>query len=402
LRILLIHNRYRQRAGEDSVFDSESALLTQHGHDVEEFVKDNREIQTGFSASLAINAIWSRNSKSALKMAIKDFRPDVIHAHNTMPLISPSAYYAASSSDVPIVQTLHNFRPFCLPGVFFRDGEVCEDCLTKSFSWPGVSHACYRNSKAASVAVASTFATHWMIGTWSRRIDRYIALTEFARAKFIQGGLPADRIVVKPNFTFDRGRAGDVVDSHLRSGALFVGRLSQEKGVLTMMKAWEDAPIQLSIVGDGPLLNQLSSNPPDSVTFHGEMHPKEVSEAMNEAMFLVMPSEWYEGFALVLVEAFARGLPVIASRLGAMAEIVEDGITGLHFTPRDADDLAAKVRWAKEHPAEIRKMGMNARRIYEQKYTPETNYWQLLTIYKDVIAAYEKRRSRQYRLSDAK
>ena len=393
MRILLIHNRYRQRAGEDSVFDSESALLTQHGHDVEEFVKDNREIQTGFSASLAINAIWSRKSRNALKTAIREFRPDVIHAHNTMPLISPSAYYAASSSNVPIVQTLHNFRPFCLPGVFFRDGEVCEDCLTKSFCWSGVTHACYRNSKAASVVVASTFAAHWAIGTWSRKIDRYIALTDFARTKFIQGGLPADRVVVKPNFTFDRRRANDAVDSHLRRGALFVGRLSQEKGVLTMMKAWEEAPMQLSIVGDGPLLKKLSSNPPELVTFLGEMHPKEVSAAMNEAMFLVMPSEWYEGFALVLVEAFARGLPVIASRLGAMAEIVEDGLTGLHFTPRDADDLAAKVRWAKEHPAEIRQMGVNARRTYEKKYTPETNYLQLLTIYEDVIAAHRKRRA---------
>jgi glycosyltransferase involved in cell wall biosynthesis len=353
------------------------------------FVRDNRDIPAQSGLALAANAIWSGQSRQELKAAINRCRPDVIHAHNTMPLISPSAYYAAGSSSVPIVKTLHNFRPLCLPGVFFRDGKVCEDCLTKSVCWPGIKHACYRGSGKASAAVATTFAIHRTLGTWSRKIDRYIALTNFAREKFIEGGLPPDRVVVKPNFTFDRGIAGDATDSHARQGALFVGRLSREKGVLTMISAWKDGPLPLTVIGDGPLLNQLESNAPTSVTFAGEKLPAEVSAAMNEAMFLVMPSEWYEGFALVLVEAFSRGLPVIASRLGAMAEIVEDGITGLHFRARDAADLAEKATWAAGHPVEMRQMGRNARETYLKKYTPEMNYKKLISIYEDVIDSHQ-------------
>ena len=394
MRILLVHNRYIQRAGEDIVFDRESAMLRQYGHETIEFVKDNRHIGAQSNLSLATNAIWSSKSKADLKATISQANPDLVHFHNTQPLISPSAYYAAGSAGVPIVQTLHNFRPLCLPGLFLRKGKVCEDCLGSMFYGPGVLHACYRDDRRASATVAASLAFHRLIGTWSRKVTRYIALTNFARKKFIQGGLPADRISVKPNFTFDRTDSEKNGRKVGRHGAIFVGRLSPEKGVITLIEAWSEILTPLRILGDGPLLKYLSADAPSAVTIMGQQSPVEVAQAMSQARYLVMPSECFEGFSLVLVEAFSAGLPVIASRLGAMSEIVDDGQTGLHFTPGDANDLGEKILWADQHPIEMQKMGANARRKFEEKYTPEKNYQQLVAIYKDVITHHRKTANR--------
>ena len=225
-------------------------------------------------------------------------------------------------------------------------------------------------------------ARHRGRGTWRTKVDRFIALTEFARTKFVEAGFPRDKIAVKPNFVEDGGTR---VPEGSRSGALFVGRLSPEKGIGTLLAAWRGLDVPLRIAGDGPLLSMVRGANPPNVAPLGGLPPEAVSQEMTRAAFLAMPSEWYETFGLVIVEAFCQGLPVIASRLGAMAEIVEDGVTGLHFTPGDAQDLAAKIRWASDHPEEMLEMGRTARRIYEQKYTPKVNYDQLIAVYENAI-----------------
>lgn len=262
-----------------------------------------------------------------------------MHFDNTFPLVSPGAYSAVRARGLPVVQSLRNYRLLCPSATFFRDGHVCEDCLGRTPPWPGIRHRCYRGSRGQTAIVATMLTAHRLRRTWLRDVDYYIALTAFSRQKFIEGGLPADRVVVKPNFV----ALPPPVEETARTGMLYVGRLSAEKGIATMLRAWERAggDISLRIVDDGPLTATVAEAAAAIPTIHalGRRREEDTYALMAEAQALILPSEWYETFGRVAVEAFACGTPVIASRLGAMAEIVEDGVTGLLFTPGDAEDL---------------------------------------------------------------
>jgi glycosyltransferase involved in cell wall biosynthesis len=378
LRVLVIHNAYQHRGGEDSVVADEIALLRARGHAVETYARSNDEIAGMSRLALAGQTLWSRRTTRDLAGAIGHFRPDVIHVHNTFPLVSPSLYWGAERAGVPVVQTLHNFRLLCPQAMLLREGRVCEDCLGR-LPWRGVLRACYRDSVAQSAALTGMLSLHRALGTWQHKVARYIALNEFCRRKFIEGGLPGERIAVKPNFV-DLPAPED----RPRGGALFVGRLSSEKGIRVLADAAEQVPeLDISVIGRGPEEGLLQGLP--SVRCHGFRDAHGVRIAMAQAAFLVMPSIWYENFPRTLVEAFAAGLPVVASRLGALADLVRDGETGLLFEPGDAADLAAKLRWAAVHPAETARMGRMARAEYEANYTADLNYQQLLTIYDGAI-----------------
>jgi glycosyltransferase involved in cell wall biosynthesis len=380
MKVLVAHNAYQQRGGEDSVVDAEIALLRSHGHDVHLYARSNDDIATMPKASAALQTLWSQQTSSELASLIQSFRPDVIHVHNTFPLISPSLYWAASRAGVPVVQTLHNFRLLCPQAMFLRDGKVCEDCLGK-LPWRGAVRGCYRGSKAQSTVLASMVTVHRAIGTWQNKVTRYIALNEFCRNKFIEGGLPADRIVVKPNFVDFEAPA-----AYARSGFLFVGRLSAEKGVDVLVNAARTVgSAQVRVAGTGPEAGLLVGVP--GVQALGALGGDAVRGEMSQAMALVLPSIWYETFGLVAVEAFAAGTPVIASRIGVLPNLVRDGITGLLFEPGNAQDLADKLRWAQAHPEDMAAMGRNARALYEAEFTADRNYAQLITIYNDAIAA---------------
>lgn len=392
MKIASVHNRYQQPGGEALVAEAERRLLIDAGHQVSEYSRHNDEI-AGYGlwgkATLAPRTVWAWDSYREIKALLEKEKPDVAHFHNTFPLISPAPYDACRKAGVPVVQTLHNYRLLCPRAILMREGRVCEDCLGKTFPWPGILHACYRDSYAASATVAAMLGVHNALGTWEEKVDVFIALTEFARQKFIEGGLPADKITVKPNFVHPDPLAGG---NHKSQGlyALFVGRLAPEKGLRTMLAAWEllDGRIPLRIVGDGPLRPELEALAKclKRVSFDGWLERGKVLDALKEARFLVFASEGYETFGLTIVEAFASGLPVIASRLGAVAEIVEDGWTGLHFTPGDAENLAAKVVWAWTHSKETEEMGKAARAEYGAKYTAERNYHVLMAAYKQAMA----------------
>ncbi|PYX03867.1 MAG: glycosyl transferase family 1, partial [Acidobacteria bacterium] len=252
MKVLVAHNSYQHAGGEDAVFDNEARLLRQSGHEVREYLDDNHRIAEFSSTRLGIETLWSRSSYKKLSAVLAEFRPNVVHFHNTFPLISPSVYYAARNHSVPVVQTLHNYRLFCPAAAFFRDGKVCEDCLDKS-RWQAVRHACYRQSRSASSAVAAMLSFHHWYGTWKNLVNCYIALSEFSRAKFIEAGLPPEKIVVKPNFVLpDPG-----VGPGSREYAVFLGRLSEEKGLRTLVQAWAhvNRNCPLRVIGEGPLLN---------------------------------------------------------------------------------------------------------------------------------------------------
>lgn len=378
LKILFAHNAYQHRGGEDSVVDSEIALLRSHGHAVETYFRSNDDIATMSAASVAIQTLWSSRTAKELSRLIESFRPDVIHVHNTLPLISPAIYWAANRAGVPVIQTLHNFRLMCLSALYLREGRVCEDC-SGHLPWRGVVRKCYRDSGAASAVLAGMLALHRGLGTYRNKVSRYIALNDFCRNKFIEGGLPAELIAVKPNFV-DAPRPLDIP----RNGILFVGRLSLEKGIESLAKAaslLSDA--QLRVAGDGPQSAMLDGV--KGITKLGRLSSDAVLSEMQKSVALVVPSVWYETFGMVVIEAYASGTPVIVSRIGALAEIVVEGETGLLFEAGNAQDLADKCAWALAHPLQMAEMGRKARAKYEAEFTAKQNYAQLIEIYHEVI-----------------
>lgn len=387
MRVLVVHNYYQQAGGEDAVVAEEIALLERNHIAVELYARHNDSIASMSRARVALDTLWSSASADEITSVIKRFRPDVIHTHNTFPLISPSLYYAAARARVPVVQTLHNFRLFCAQAMFMRDGKVCEDCLGK-VAWRGALRGCYRDSRLQTAAVVGMQSLHRLLGTYRDKVTRYIALNQFCSAKFIEAGLPAARIRIKPNFV-------DLPDTaHLqtenRCGGLYVGRLSKEKGLTTLAAAAALYPAAaIKVVGTGPESALLEHQ--SSFQWLGWQQPDQIYAAMRTARYLVMPSLWYENFPRTLVEAFACGLPVIASRLGAMAELIEDGVTGLLFEAGNAQDLADKLQWADSNQNAMQRMGLSARREYEAKYTSAINFTQLMSIYKDAISAHRLR-----------
>ncbi|HVS40204.1 MAG TPA: glycosyltransferase [Gemmataceae bacterium] len=381
MKILLAHNYYQQPGGEDQCVAAEVALLESRGHEVLRYHLDNDAIVGMGRLELAARTVWSRSAYRELRELIRTQRPSIVHFHNTFPLISPAAYYAARAEGVPVVQTLHNFRLLCPNALFFRNGQVCEDCLGKAIPWPGVLHRCYRGSRTASAGVATLLTTHRALGTWRKTVDVYVALTAFSRRKFLEGGLPEDRVVVKSNFVHPDPGPGEGAGGY----GVFVGRLSAEKGVGTLLAAWKElgGRTPLKIVGDGPLapLVREAATAGAGIEWLGSKPLAEVYALIGEAQFLVLPSQCYENFPRVVVEAFAKGTPVIASRLGAMAEVVDHGRTGLHFEPGHPAALAAQIRRLVDDSAEFRRMREAARREYEEKYTADSNYQTLLAIY---------------------
>jgi len=393
LRILLVHNFYQLPGGEDQVYAAEACLLQAHGHRISHFTMNSEIIGKMNPIVLAIKTIWNHDAYKRLKNRIKSDRPEIVHFHNIFPLISPSAYYACRDAGVPIIQSLHNFRLFCLNALLLRDGKICEECLGRLLPWPGILYSCYKSSRRASAVTASMLLFHRLSKTYINLIDLYIALSSSSQKKFIQGGLPQANIVIKPNFV----SADPGLSAELRDCVLFVGRFDAEKGIDTLLQAWRGFPaIPLKAVGTGPLFldaqKKIEQGRYSQIELTGSIAHEEVLSLLQTARLLVVPSRTLENFPLVIAEAFACGVPVIASRLGAMAEIVEDGKTGLLFTPGDAEDLAAKVEWAWNHPAEMAEMGKAARREYEEKYTAERNYQMLMEIYQQAIDTHRRRR----------
>lgn len=380
-RILVVHNRYQLAGGEDAVVDAEIELLRRNGHAVEAYLRDNHELSDMTSFNAFAQSLWSRRSGDELAQIAREFRPDVIHAHNTFALVSPSIYWQASRMGVPLVQTLHNFRLLCVQAMFLHDNKVCEDCLGH-LPWRGVARKCYRDSGLQSAAVAAMLGMHRALGTYRHKITRYIALNEFCRQKFIEGGLPASRIAVKPNFVDIESPPAQV-----RTGGLYVGRLAPEKGIDVLVRAvGKLTGITLDVIGTGPEDHKLDEAGP-RLNRLGWLQPGDIYDRMRRAAYLVMPSIWYENFPRTLLEAFANGLPVIASRLGALRELIEHGRTGLLFEPGSPDDLARHLAWAEAFPEKMRAMGKNAREVYEARFTSRQNYGRLMAIYDEAVAA---------------
>lgn len=387
MKILILHNEYQQYGGEDAVVNNETELLRNHNHEVYLEIISNHKIKGFWSKILAAtDLIFSLRSYFWLKRKLLEIKPDIVHVHNFFPLYSPSIFYACKSMGIPVVFTLHNYRILCPTAFLMFDGKVNEESIKNGPCWT-ISKKVYKNSFFATVLLAAMILVHKKIGTWHKVINQFIVLTAFSKEKFVSAGFPKNKISIKSNFI-------DIpIDtySYIRSNKfLYVGRVSSEKGVLTISEALQlmDKNVEITLVGDGPLLNDLISTRINKI---GKKKPKEVFLLMREHNALIMPSIWYETFGMTVIEAYANSLPVIASRIGALEELVEHGVTGLLFEAGNANDLRKCMEWALDNPDKMYEMGINARKRYEELYTAEKNYEQLIAIYEKTIASVSRK-----------
>ena len=378
MKVLVVHNRYQQAGGEDAVVRDELALLRGAGVEVDCYERDNADIAAMPRPAAAVQSFWSRRTLSELGERLRAFRPDVMHVHNTVALVSPSAYQAATAAGVPVVQTLHNFRWICPQGLLLREGRACEDCVGR-LPWRGVVHRCYRESALQSAVMGTTVAFHRSVGGLHRKVQRYIALNDFSRQLFVRAGFPADRVVVKPNFVAPPAAATGAAPA---ARFLYVGRLSHEKGCEVLAQACRLAPqLRLDVVGAGPLEGLFTGLP--NVRLHGWRSAPEIAALMHGSLALVLPSICYENFPRTLVEALSCGLPVIGSRLGAMQVLIDEQRTGALFEPGNAAALVEQMQRLAADPAGRARMAQECLRTYEAHYRPETNLALLLQIYAD-------------------
>ena len=391
----MVHNHYGRyaRGGEANVMNAEAKLLADYGHDVLKYERTNSEIYEDGRLADKIRAFrdvaWSEKSYREIRKVVKDFKPDIMHVHNYWLVLTPSIFAAARSCGVKTVLTLHNYRLICPGGQLMKNGKICELCLAGN-PYHSLVHRCYPDQSF----LKSYLSLILYLKTKRRSfladgVDAYIALTNFGRSKFIEAGLQDEKIFVKPNFMNDPMKTIPQVTQNTE-GTLFVGRLSSEKGITTLLKAWDGLDYPLGIAGDGPLLEVMRRNAPVSVEFLGWQSHEEILKRLHESSFFVFPSEWYEGFPLSLLEAMALGKAVIASDLGPRREMIQDGVNGLLFQAGNPDDLRRKISTLIEDDDLRESLGKAARCSYLQKYTAEKNYNVLIDIYRTVLDSHHE------------
>lgn len=380
MKILVAHNAYHYRGGEDTQVDAELAMLRRQGHEVMLYRRDNAELAQISPVRAARDAIWSARTVAELHRLSRHFAPDLIHAHNIFPLISPSLYDAARQHRIPVVQTLHNFRLICPQAMLVRDGHLCTDCVGR-WPWRGVLHRCYRGSYAQTAVTAGMLALHRLRGSWNECVSRYIVLNRSCRDLFVAGGLSPEKLRIKPNFV----EASGVPDWEHRTGGVFIGRLSPEKGLIILAQALQSLPGKvIDVYGTGPLQTLVERSA--GLRYRGFLASAPLRERMLQAAYLVMPSTGMESFGLAAIEAFACGVPVIASRQGGLGELITHRHDGLLVSAGDSAALAEAIAYADDHPLDMRRMGMAAHQTWRAHYTPERNYEMLMHIYDEALS----------------
>lgn len=386
MRVLMIHNRYQAAGGEDASTDAQVSLLRDAGYEVVLLSDTNERIEDLGNLRTAARSVWSREAKGRVGDLLADGGFDLMHVQNLFPLFSPSIYYAGRDHDVPVVQSLRNFRALCPEGMLYRDGQVCTDCVGRRLAWPGIVHGCYRDSAAGTAVVAAMSSGHRLVGTWQRRVDRYVTPSSYARDIYLRAGWDPDKIDVIPNFVYPDPGPGD----GKRDYAIYAGRLFPAKGLDTLIAAWETGGIDvpLKIVGEGPLkhfVKEAAARNPH-IEFLGQVTPAEVSELVGDAMFSVVPTRGIETFGRVAAESMARGTPPIAADHGGLAEVVVDGKTGLLFPPGDVAALVAAIDSMISDPARLLSMRKAAREDFLDRFSGDAVLSEWVDLYDRVVA----------------
>lgn len=377
----MAHTAYQQRGGEDSVFSAEIALLEESGHTVEPLlVRNDHIVGLKAKAKAALYILKNPSSVRLMKEKLNSFQPDLVHIHNFFPTLSPAVIEAAVSRGVPVILTMHNYRPLCAGAMLMRNGKPCEDCVG-GLKLPGILYRCYRGSVVGSACVG-------LIGGYLKKlIKRYpdlitlISLTNFAKSRYVADGFPSDNIVVRGNSLSDPKEGLKEREKKI----VFVGRLSAEKGAATLLQAVVGQDIELEIIGDGPDREYLESISSKNVNFMGSLPPQKVIESVKKATALTVPSQWYEGFPMVVLEAMATGTPILASRIGSLSEVVDDHENGLLIEPKDVDAWREAMLLVLSSSEKTKKMGTSARQKYLKHYAQDVSLKELETIYKKTL-----------------
>ena len=386
MRIILIHNIYQQAGGEELVFQTEGDLLREQGHHIDSLVFDNKSLNNSFAKFLSgIRVIYNPTSAKKLRKKIEAFKPDLIHVHNFFPLASPSIFFVAKKYRIPVVVTLHNYRLICPSASLFYDHSIYERSINSPFPLDAILKGVYRNSRLQTAAMVMATRFHNLIGTWKYKVDKFIVLTEFARTKFTNSILrtASEAIVVKPNFVVDNGPG----EMHRENFFVYIGRLSVEKGVETLLQSLTIHRYNLVIIGDGLLRDKVENFAKSNrnLSYLGQQDKDVIMRHLKKCKALILPSNWYEGFPMTILEAFSASTPVIASYLGAMTEVVQDNFNGLHFEAGNANDLTHKIRLLESNVSLAMELSENARTTYLNRYTPEKNYKLLFDIYNQLL-----------------
>jgi glycosyltransferase involved in cell wall biosynthesis len=379
MRVLILHSRYLSgdASGENRVVRDEAKLLTDAGHDVRVYEPSPTRASGVGLVTTAVDAVWSAKSGGEVRDLIRLFRPDVVHCHNLFPMLSPAVIRTCHSEGIPVVITLHNYRLMCLPSTFLRDGRVCEDCLGRG-PWPGVIHRCYRRSLPGSATLATSLLVHRSLRTF-RFVSLFLAVSPFVRDKHIEAGLRADRIRVKSNFTWSVPRRDGTGRNFL-----YLGRLSPEKGVRTLIRAWDAVGADLVVVGDGPDEDSLRAGAPSAVRFAGPLPGEDVVDLIREARAVLVPSVSYEAQPRVILEAYAAGVPVIASRIGGLPDLIGDEESGLLVAPGDHAAWAEAAIRLLDDDAAMR-LGEGAYRLWQEHYSPASGLLALEGAYRAAV-----------------
>lgn len=400
MKILLVHNYYGSAApsGEQQVLEAETALLRTRGHEVECFTRHSDEIRVkGILGAVqgALATPWNPWTVHAIRQAVASFQPRIVHVHNTFPLISPSLFHAIGHRAARVL-TLHNYRLFCPAAIPLRAGRVCTECLDRRSTVPALRYGCYRDSRLATVPLAVGVWLHRSLGTWTRQVDAFIALTEFQRERMVKAGLPDGRVYVKPNFY--PGCPQPLAWNRRKDYAIFAGRLTPEKGIEGLIRAWlqwgEPAP-ELRVLGDGPLRESLerlaASKPEVPIQFFGQVSSQDAEREIAGGKLLILPSIGFETFGMVVLEAFAFGTPVAVSAIGPLPAIVRHGVNGVVFAPGDPQSLLREVRAAWETPGLLERLSAGAGTAFDSAYTADANYRTLMAIYAGAMMTNQQR-----------
>jgi glycosyltransferase involved in cell wall biosynthesis len=394
MRILLVHNRYRSAmpSGENRVVDQEGASLAAVGHEVKLFTRESDEISEWSllkKASLPARTIWNWESFRDLKAVLAEYQPEVVHVHNTFPLLSAAVLHACRDAGVPVVVTVHNYGLACANRAFFRDGKVCHDCTNHRLPVSSVLHGCFRESRAATLPVAVAMVAHRR--AWRSLVSAYILISESQRDLLHGVGLPEDRVFVRYNLITRRDRLQTAPEPMV----VYAGRLDEIKGVRLLMAGWDryreqagEPGLRLTIAGAGTLEDEVSAwaSTRPSVALTGALSSADCASLISRARAVVLPSAWEETFGLVAIEAMAAGVPPIASGHGSFPELITPGVDGALFDKGDPAALGRAIADAERNPEQYASYGEQARKTYEQRFDPERNLEELLEIYRFAIA----------------
>lgn len=384
MNILFVHNRYLIRGGEDESTEMEIDLMIKHGHNVTSYIVENEQISNRSIFSVAFSVVWSRRTYREVRKLIKENRIEILHVQNFFPLISPSVYYAAKSLKIPVVQAIRNYRLICPNALFFRDNKICTECSSKLFPYPSIFYKCYRKNRLATFTTALMLFIHRILGTWHKKVDKFVAVSEFVKHTLVNEGYDADKIVVKPNFLLQEFAYNSDHDNYF----IYIGRLSNEKGIKTLCSAWEilGKRVPLKIIGEGDDVDKIKRLQMEgyNIDYLGKLPMNETLKYLSNTKALVIPSEWFEPFGRVIIEAYALSIPVIASNIGGIKELVDDNKTGYLFEPSNYVDLAEKVTKLNDN-INLSTLKKNAYSKSQNLFSSESNYKFLIRIYEDIL-----------------